>query len=77
MTNEFGPQKGVQCIFPIKHRGGIYYTCMPDDTGCHWCSTKIDENGNHVNGGGFWGCCNEMCPIVENKGWKLCNCYCF
>ena len=34
---------------------------MSDPEGKLWCSTKVDELGNHVKSGGFWGRCNEDC----------------
>ena len=35
-----GPQKGVECIFPMKLGGKTYHRCVPDDNSCNWCSTK-------------------------------------
>merc|ERR1712130_433933 len=29
-----------------------------------WCSTLVDENGVHVNGGGHWEYCGSECPTV-------------
>ena len=28
-----------------------------------WCSTKVDESGNHIGGRGNWGNCDENCPL--------------
>merc|ERR1711976_430887 len=33
---------------------------MGDETK-RWCSTKTDENGNHVTGDGTWGYCTPGC----------------
>ena len=35
-----------------------------------WCSTKVDENKDHVSGGGFWGYCSESCPPFDVKKTK-------
>jgi len=34
----------------------------PVDKSKRWCSTKTDENGVHIGGGGSWGYCTEECP---------------
>ena len=41
-TTEYGdaPQKGVECVFPMKFDGKIYNGCVPDVGGASWCSTK-------------------------------------
>lgn len=31
-----------------------------------WCSTFVDENGKHV--GGYWGYCEEECPLDAHEG---------
>ena len=30
--------------------------------GKFWCSTRVDEGGNHVTGTGEWGHCSAGCP---------------
>ena len=36
-----GPQKGVDCIFPIKYQGKTYTGCVPYvGVASSWCSTK-------------------------------------
>ena len=37
-----GPQKGAECIFPMKFQGKIYDGCVPvlANQECDWCSTK-------------------------------------
>ena len=48
-------------------KGKIYYTCTYDFshvTGYHpWCSTKTDDNDNHIGGQSFYGNClgRETC----------------
>ena len=55
---------GKQCQFPFKHKGVLYFGCPPDpvEAGEHWCSTKVDKDGNHITGGGFYGLCKTECP---------------
>ena len=28
-----------------------------------WCSTKVDEKGNHISYQKKWGNCDETCPL--------------
>ena len=38
-----GPQKAVECIFPMRFQGKVYHGCVPDrdeKQACDWCSTK-------------------------------------
>ena len=31
-----------------------------------WCSTKVDDNLEHIGGGGHWAYCSESCsPILS------------
>ena len=41
-TSEYGdaPQKGVECVFPMKYEGKIYNGCAPGTGESTWCSTK-------------------------------------
>ena len=42
-TGIVGPQKGLDCIFPMTFQGKIYDGCVPDRdelSECDWCSTK-------------------------------------
>ena len=45
-------EKVEPCIFPFTFNGVTYNGCtkMLDDYGTneHWCSTKVDVNGNHI-----------------------------
>ncbi len=63
-TNLEGPQKNRSCIFPFtvthNHLNFTYNEC----TGNHeipgrlWCSTKVDDFGNHVINQTEWGYCD-------------------
>ncbi len=52
-----------KCIFPFTFNGIEYHGCMADDefAGKFWCSTKVDEEREHVIG--FWGHCRRGCYI--------------
>ena len=49
------------CIFPFTIKGVTYHTCTNahDPRGKAWCSTKVDDQGNHVKG--HWGHCGNGC----------------
>ena len=34
-----------------------------DEENKAWCSTLVDEEGNHVSGGGHYGDCGPKCPF--------------
>ena len=60
-----GPSPFRQCVFPFKHNGFTYYGCPidPDDRSKRWCSTLVDESGNHIVGKNKYGHCSKSCPI--------------
>merc|ERR1712051_1181286 len=63
-TTESGPTPGLPCIFPFKVDGFAYHTCKLDEKdGSRWCSTKIDESGQHLQGN--WGNCRSDCEPVH------------
>ena len=57
-----GPDANKSCIFPFKHNGKVYTNCTldGDSSGGAWCSTLVDETGNHM-GGSHWGRCAQNC----------------
>ena len=65
LTNDKGPQKNKACVFPFRIKGVLYRDCTneKDPEGKFWCSTKIDEEGAHVEGKGHWGYCREGCDF--------------
>eukprot|EP00088_Acartia_fossae_P000995 TRINITY_DN10368_c0_g1_i1.p1 TRINITY_DN10368_c0_g1~~TRINITY_DN10368_c0_g1_i1.p1 ORF type:complete len:197 (-),score=10.30 TRINITY_DN10368_c0_g1_i1:366-956(-) len=77
LTDLSGPKngRGKKCQFPFKYDGVTYYNCAKwnwktEHYGKHWCSTKTDRDGNHINGEGNLG----FCGFCENT---VCGCdYC-
>ena len=79
VTNSKGPQKKKPCIFPFTHKGTVFEKCgciLPfnktHEQECRnkkhpkakfWCSTKVDDNGEHLSGGGNYGFCDRECMI--------------
>ena len=51
-------------MFPFRYNGVSYNTCTlhQADNNKPWCSTLVDENKNHVPGGGHYGDCGPKCP---------------
>ena len=62
-----GASEGMECIFPFRLEGVTHIACTKhgiEDTEYEpWCSTKVDESGIHVYGGGHWGDCGPECPF--------------
>ena len=52
------------CVFPFQFKKEEYTGCTTksDPDGRYWCSTKVDENGKHIGGKGYWGYCSALCP---------------
>ena len=52
-------------MFPFRYNGVSYNTCTLDaaDENKPWCSTLVDDNNNHVSGGGHYGDCGPKCPL--------------
>ena len=53
--------------FPFKYKNKVYHNCSwdPDSLGGPWCSTLVDDLGQHA-GGDNWGICRANCP-TESK----------
>ena len=69
-SNNTSPTPNAQCRFPFKFDGKLRDSCITDKDpdGKYWCSTKVDENFEHVQGGGFWGLCEDSCPTSNSTG---------
>ena len=64
-----GPNAGKPCIFPFIWKSVTYNGCPPDPevNSETWCSTKVDENGNHIIGQSEYGFCSRNCPKHTGK----------
>ena len=65
-----GADPNKPCIFPFKFDGQTWNTCtnVDDPSGPYWCSTKVDDQGNHIGGQGNWGNCDgSKCPMPGGK----------
>ena len=61
-----GSEVGKPCVFPFTYKGKTYNGCPvdPEDPArTRWCSTKTDEQGNHIVGNS--GHCMSNCPIDD------------
>jgi hypothetical protein len=56
-----------RCIFPFKFNGIEHHGCVADEefAGKFWCSTKVDEEQEHISG--FWGHCGGGCYIYPKN----------
>ena len=63
-----GDGTAQDCIFPFKYKGKTYTACVtPSDGQKPYCATKVDSNGNLVEG--KWARCNDFCKT--DKGEKI------
>ena len=66
-----GADPNKPCIFPFIFNNEAHYGCIwnPNDLSLPaWCSTKIDDEGNHIGGQGNWGNCDgSKCPMPAGK----------
>ena len=67
-----GPSAYKPCMFPFRYNGVFYNTCtlQEADNNTPWCSTLVDDNNNHVPGGGHYGNCGPKCPMPDPTGKK-------
>ena len=68
-----GQSTGLKCIFPFIYQGTTYNHCPKENspTKNPWCSTKVDDNGYHVGGGGHWGHCSSDCPTKNEQRMRM------
>ena len=59
-------------MFPFRFDNVSYNTCTlkQADDNKPWCSTLVDDNNNHVPGGGHYGDCGPKCPMPDTTGNK-------
>ena len=62
-----GEHKNKPCVFPFIYVKVPYNKCTTiHNDGKPWCSTKTDENDNHIKS--HWGNCSEKCSSRSNLG---------
>jgi len=65
LTTKDSPASEKECIFPFTFNNFTYNGCPLDPTDetktKRWCSTEVDETGNHVTGGDNYGYCTKGC----------------
>ena len=57
--------KKSPCVFPFNYKGREFEACTNKDHTQYWCSTRVDTNGNYIDG--QWGDCSDECPKVEGE----------
>jgi len=55
-------EEGRACQFPFIVNGQSFSSCTSSGDSRAWCSTKVDQNNNHISGVGEWGYCTASCP---------------
>ena len=53
------------CVFPFIIDGKQNNECVYHPEGGFWCSTKVNEHQEHMEG--HWGLCTQGCPPLSNK----------
>jgi len=76
LTSKDSKAPETECVFPFTFNNFTYNGCPTDPTDetktKRWCSTKVDETGNHITGGDNWGYCTEGCsPEIFPDEFKL------
>ena len=63
-TNKDSPTPNAPCVFPFKFDNKLRDGCITDKDpdGKYWCSTKVNDDFEHIGGGGNWGFCGGSCP---------------
>ena len=71
LTTKDSPASEKECVFPFTFNNFTYNGCPTDPTDetktKRWCSTKVDETGNHITDN--WGYCIKGCNPDIFPGW--------
>ena len=68
-----GGKPNTDCVFPFHYKGIVYTACTDSGSeGNFWCSTKVDDEWNHVTGN--WKRCEPMC-YKGNDTYTTCTVY--
>ena len=63
-TTVSGANPNASCIFPFEFNGITYHQCTTVDNDITpWCSTLVDDSGEHIADAGNWGNCGPECPV--------------
>merc|ERR1712154_246253 len=70
LSTTSGPAAGKPCVFPFTFAGTEHTSCAEWEFGGaaqgeFWCSTKVDSEGNHVDGEGEYGFCSPECSPIN------------
>ena len=64
-TTGSGNSSCGNCVFPFTFMNVEHTGCTTiDGDPTPWCSTLVDEDGEHVMGGGHWEYCGTECPTM-------------
>ena len=68
-----GENPNAPCIFPFKFKNVTYHQCTKADNAegdiTPWCSTLIDDSGEHIGNAGNWGYCGPDCSLDLSCKW--------
>ena len=72
LTSKDSKDPEKECVFPFTLNNFTFNGCpaLPtNETNTkRWCSTKVDDTGNHITGGDNWGYCTVGCNPYIFKG---------
>ena len=70
-TTVSGSKPNASCIFPFKFNGITFDECTTMDNAegdlTPWCSTLVDDSGEHVYEAGNWGHCGPDCNLKNDN----------
>jgi len=63
-----GPRAGLPCIIPFRFGGKLHTGCIQDSDPDlkFWCSTKVDQDLNHVPNEDNWAHCGQGCKKIDS-----------
>ena len=64
-----GPRRERSCVLPFRFKNVVYQGCTSIDDRDRrlWCSTKTENNLDHVGGQMHWGYCGPSCPTDASE----------
>ena len=68
-----GANPNAPCVLPFKFKNFTYHQCTTADNAegdiTPWCSTLIDDSGEHIGDAGNWGYCGPDCSLDLSCKW--------